>query len=143
MLRDMPFTGIGVNIFSVIQTNFYPGYIIGPEAHAHSLYLQTALDQGIPGLGAMLFMFFAWGITIKSNYDKATAPGQKILYIAMAAAMISFLITGLTDGMTLGAKPAPILWAFLGIGAAAGVRPTLAQQTSQKMKISWLKVITP
>ena len=46
MLHDMPFSGIGLNAFQIIQADSYPGYSIGLEPHAHNLYLQTALDLG-------------------------------------------------------------------------------------------------
>jgi tetratricopeptide (TPR) repeat protein len=143
MIRDMPFTGIGLNIFPVIQSNFYPGYIIGPEVHAHNLYLQTALDQGLPGLGAMLLLFITWGITIKKHYHQASVPGQRILYVALAAAVISYLAEGFMDVQTLGAKPAPILWIFLGIGAAPAKLPWAENNTSPAKKIPWLRVVTP
>jgi putative inorganic carbon (HCO3(-)) transporter len=143
MIRDMPFTGIGLNIFPIIQSNFYPGYIIGPEVHAHNLFLQTALDQGLPGLGAMIFLFFAWGITIKRHYNQASQPGQRILYVALAAAIISYLTQGFLDVQTLGAKPAPIIWIFLGIGAAPVALPLLENKTIPGNKIPWLRVVLP
>lgn len=55
MLADMPFTGIGLNTFQVVVHEFYPGYLIDPESHAHNLFLQTALDLGLPGMAV-----FAW-----------------------------------------------------------------------------------
>ena len=54
MVRDMPFTGVGLNTFPVIQTHFYPGFLLGPESHAHNLFLQTVVDLGLPGLWALL-----------------------------------------------------------------------------------------
>ncbi len=59
MIHDMPFTGIGLNAFPAIQINFYPGYLLGPEPHAHNLYLQLALDLGFPGLLAFLWLLVA------------------------------------------------------------------------------------
>jgi putative inorganic carbon (hco3(-)) transporter len=54
MIRDLPFTGIGLNTFPLIQSQFYTGYIIGPEPDAHNLLLQTAVDLGLPGLMAFM-----------------------------------------------------------------------------------------
>ncbi len=143
MIQDMPFTGIGLNLFPVIQSNFYTGYIIGPEVHAHNLYLQTALDQGLAGLAAMLFMFIAWGITLKRHYNQAGTPGQRVLYVALAAAIIAYLAEGLLDVQTLGAKPAAILWIFMGIGAAPAAVSLLDDKTSRAKTIPWLRIISP
>ena len=143
MIRDLPFTGIGLNTFPLIQSNFYPGYIIGPEVHAHNLYLQTALDQGLPGLGAMVFLFIAWGFTVKRHYDHAGVPGQRILYVAVTAAIISYLAEGFMDVQTLGAKPAPMIWILLGLGAAPVASPLLESKISMARKIPWLRIISP
>ena len=40
MIRDTLFTGVGPDNFSIAQTNFYVGHLIGPESHAHNLLLQ-------------------------------------------------------------------------------------------------------
>jgi hypothetical protein len=47
MIHDMPYTGIGLDQFAVIQTNYYTGFLLGPEPHAHNLFLQVALDLGL------------------------------------------------------------------------------------------------
>jgi putative inorganic carbon (HCO3(-)) transporter len=143
MIRDMPFTGIGVNIFSTIQSYFYPGFIIGSEPHAHNLYIQTALDQGLPGLGAMLFLFIAWVISVYRNYRTARFTGQRILYVALIAAIVSFLVQGFMDSMTLGAKTAPIIWAFLGMGVIPDVEKKAGNHLIPKRTVPWLRVVAP
>jgi len=56
MIRDLPYTGIGLDAFPTVQWNFYPGVLLGPEPHAHNLFLQVALDLGLPGLLAFLWL---------------------------------------------------------------------------------------
>ena len=67
MVRDMPFTGVGLNTFPVIQTHFYPGFLLGPESHTHNLFLQTAVDLGLLGLWALLWLLvtFAFPLTFR------------------------------------------------------------------------------
>ena len=60
MIWDLPFTGIGLNTFPLIQSQFYTGYIIGHEPDAHNLLLQTALDLGLPVLVAFLWFLVIW-----------------------------------------------------------------------------------
>lgn len=118
MIRDMPFTGIGINTFPLIQTNFYTGYLLGPEPHAHNIYLQTALDMGLPGLAALLWFFIAWGLRVRRNYQSLAAPEYLILLVGLSAGAISYLTHGFMDAMMLGAKPCVIVWGLLGIAAA-------------------------
>jgi tetratricopeptide (TPR) repeat protein len=63
--------------------------------------------------------------------------------VALAAAIISYLAEGFIDVQTLGAKPAVLIWIFLGIGAAPVVLPLLERKTPLARKIPWLRVITP
>ena len=118
MIRDMPFTGIGLNIFPVIQTNYYPGFLLGPEPHAHNLFLQTALDLGLPGLAAFLWLLIAWSYTVWCKYHSSENHEYRILLVGLIAGVLSYLVAGLIDAMMLGAKPSVVLWILLGIGVA-------------------------
>ncbi len=125
MLQDMPFSGIGLNVFPLVQSEFYTGYIIGPEPHAHNLYLQTALDLGLPGLAAFALFIALWARgalrairTPGGAQAAAGRPAARLLLIAALAGVTSYLAHGLVDAMMLGAKPGFAVWALLGIGAA-------------------------
>ena len=118
MIQDMPYTGIGINTFPLIQAHFYPGFLLGPEPHAHNLTLQTALDLGLPGLAAFLWFFVAWAVRIRRNYRSAINQEYRLLLVGLSAAVISYLAHGVIDAMMLGSKPSVIVWAILGIGAS-------------------------
>jgi putative inorganic carbon (HCO3(-)) transporter len=119
MIRDMPFTGIGLNTFPLIQWHFYPGHLLGPEPHAHNIYLQTALDMGLPGLAAFVWFFIAWGLRVWRNAQRQAAPEYKLLLAGLAAGAIAYLAHGFIDAMMMGAKPSVIVWGLMGIAAAA------------------------
>jgi len=118
MIRDMPFTGIGLNTFPVIQTNFYPGFLLGPEPHAHNLFLQTALDLGLPGLAAFLWLLIAWAYSVWRKYQSSVNHEYRILLLGLIAGVLSYFVAGFIDAMMLGAKPSVVFWILLGIGAA-------------------------
>lgn len=117
MVRDMPFTGIGLNTFSVIQSQFYPGYYIGPEVHAHNLWLQTALDLGLPGLLALLLLLVAFSALLLAAYRHAPRQEQPLL-VALAAALLAYVAGGTLDVVSLGAKPVSALWVLIGLATA-------------------------
>jgi O-antigen ligase len=122
MIQDFPYTGIGLNTFPLVTDVLYPLFLIGPDArvpHAHNFLLQTAVDLGLPSLVsviAVLSIFFtmAW-----RSYSRAADPSLKALILGLGCGMLAHQIYGLTDAVTLGAKPGAVLWLFLGLMAAA------------------------
>ena len=93
-IADFPFTGTGLGTFREVVWLLYPLFTIPPGkdiAHAHNIFLQTALDLGLLGLVAYLALllvagtvcwrttrrgdFFARRVAIYSpNVPPATAP---------------------------------------------------------------------
>ena len=118
MIRDMPYTGIGLNTFPVIQTSFYPGFLLGPAPHAHNLFIQTALDLGLPGLAAFLYLLVAWTFLVWSKYRSTENREYRILLLGLIAGVLSYVVAGSIDAMMLGAKPSVAFWILLGMGAA-------------------------
>ncbi|MBN2148906.1 MAG: O-antigen ligase family protein [Anaerolineales bacterium] len=139
MLLDMPFTGIGLNTFPLIQSQFYTGYLIGPEPHAHNLYLQTALDLGLPGLVAFLWFVTVWVVQVLRRLGSEPISGYRLLLIGALAGVVSYLAHGAMDAMMLGAKPSFVVWALLGIGAALPApQPTAAKTKPLTLAFAWL-----
>lgn len=118
MVRDVPFTGVGLNTFPLIQTHFYPGFLLGPEPHAHSLFLQTAVDLGLPGLWALLWLLIAFAITARRAYLATVDRELRALVVGLAAGVLAFVGHGLVDAVTLGAKPVAALFVMLGLASA-------------------------
>lgn len=120
MLRDFPFTGVGLNAFPFVLRDLYPTFLSAPGElipHAHNIYLQAAMDLGLPGMLAFLALL---GTTARSWCLASEArPNWRILSDGAAAGLVGFCVYGLTDAVTLGAKPGIFFWALLGTIAAA------------------------
>jgi putative inorganic carbon (HCO3(-)) transporter len=56
MIQDFSFTGVGMGSFGEVADLLYPFFLYtqGSIPHAHNLFLQIAVDLGIPGLIAWL-----------------------------------------------------------------------------------------
>jgi len=117
MVRDMPYTGIGLNAFPLIQTHFYPGFLIGPEPHAHNLFLQVALDLGLFGLAAFLWLLASFGGIVVRAYELLADRDGRALVMGLAASVLSYLASGSIDTIWT-AKPAVLFWVPLGLAMA-------------------------
>ena len=100
MIKDNPFTGIGLDNFLYA----YRGKYIAPEAwqdphlsHAHYWILDFAARIGLPGLGAMLWILVAFFNTTARALRILSDPGLRALTIGLMASMVDFLAHGMVD----------------------------------------------
>lgn len=120
IVRDFPFTGIGMGSFSTVASRLYPFFSKEPEtlSHAHNLFLQIAVDLGIPGLIAWLsvviiLFWISWRL-----YDLGRKLGEsqaQMLGLVFLASLIALSVHGLSDAVTWGmVRSAPLVWALWG-----------------------------
>ncbi len=115
ILADRPFSGSGLNNFAVQINTFYPTYSLGPEAHAHNVILQTALDGGI--LGLIGFFSLLVGLAVGIVRVWRNQPEARGIIAAIATGTVGWLLYGVAESITLAHKPAVILWFGWGIVA--------------------------
>ena len=117
-IQDFPFTGMGMNTFRRIVPVLYPLFLISPDmdiAHAHNHLLQAALDLGIPGLIAYLALWLLAVVMIVQIWRSGAPAGQRVLALGISAGLLAYFVYGLTDVVTLGAKPGVVWWWLLAL----------------------------
>jgi tetratricopeptide (TPR) repeat protein len=139
MIRDYPFTGIGLDTFRLVAQNEYPyfNYAYNQTEHPHNLFLQAGADQGVLGLLALLWLIIAFYRTAArtpntqypiSNIQYPT-PGKSrhqslvishwSLSIGLLGGFTAFLIGSLFDnGVMTSHRTALVVWAVLGLQIA-------------------------
>lgn len=125
MIQDFPFTGIGMGSFGNVADALYPFFSYSPGAipHAHNLFLQIAVDLGIPGLLAWLAILLvvvalSWQLyrfgRVHQNVQSAG------LGAGLLCSQLALVVHGMTDAVTWGmVRPAPLVWAVWGLAVAA------------------------
>jgi len=119
-ILDFPFTGCGLGTFRRTVWVLYPFFSLSPGfdvAHAHNIFLQTALDLGLPGLVAYLALLGLAGVAgwRVARRSKET----RWLGLGMLAGLVGLHVYGLTDALALGSRPHFLFWWMLGLLAAA------------------------
>ena len=136
MILDFPFTGIGIGLFQPLADRLYPFLIFEPGKvfHAHNLFLQVAVDLGIPGLLAWLWILAV--VILNAARAYRTGRTQKDLLITALGAgllcsQVALIVHGLTDAVTWGmVRPAPVVWALWGTAIVAALYLNKAQVTA-------------
>jgi putative inorganic carbon (hco3(-)) transporter len=121
MIRDFPFTGIGMGTFENIADLLYPFLMFQPGeiVHAHNLFLQIALDLGLPGFIAWMSIFlvvifcslriYQFGKFMNNDWYAGFGAGLLGSHLALT-------IHGLTDAVTWGmVRSAPLVWVIWGL----------------------------
>lgn len=150
MVRDFPFTGIGLNTFPVALSHLYPLTQVSPDAaipHAHNLFIQTAVDLGLGGFLGFLglcsgIVATGWRACRRIVGGEPSARAERAALVGLLAGLLAYLVAGLTDAITLGAKPTVALWFMIALIVSADDRlrstrddPTLWPSTGSSGKL--------
>ena len=133
-IQDFAFTGMGMNTFRTIVNVLYPLQTISADVpikdigHAHNLFLQVALDLGIPGLiGFIGFYLISFWMLI-SNIQRLRRPSENdhyqkfitkemfyVISVGLLSGQVAHLVFGMTDAIAFGAKPGILFWVMQSI----------------------------
>lgn len=119
IIQDFPLTGVGMGIYGDVTDSLYPfAHVAIFVSHAHNLFLQIAVDLGVPGL---LFWLAAWlailtmAWQLYSSRDSFFSPIGAAVLCSMAAMGVHAML----DAVTWDTRPSIIVWGIWGLTAAA------------------------
>lgn len=121
MIQDFPYTGIGLGTFSRVAPVMYPYFLLGPDAdipHAHNLFLQVAVDLGIPGFLAFLALFFESIVMARQGYRRFRLTEERALAgmaLGLLGSLTAIFVHGMVDSVSWGAKPSIIFWVVMAL----------------------------
>lgn len=121
MLRDFPFTGIGVGTFEQTVLTLYPLFENKPGLplpHAHNLYLQMGVDYGMGGLVAYVGLVFTalgigWWNVRRAEKLRDESSSAHWLALGLLAGYVVFITHSLLDAVAVSAKVSVIVWMML------------------------------
>jgi O-antigen ligase len=117
LARAFPFTGGGLHAFSGLYSQYILGIPFFMINYAHNLYLDLAVEQGLPALAAFL-LILAGGVWLLLK-GKAAAE----LRWAILASTLVILAHGTVDDPLYGGRGTPFLLILPALGAAIYLHP--------------------
>jgi len=127
VLKDFPLTGIGMGDYPQVVSLFYPPleiYQVIPP-HVHNLFLQVAVDLGIPGLLVWLSILILVFVSSWRIYQAGKIMPDRWVQASGAALLssqVALCVHGMFDAVTWGmTRPAPLVWAIWGMAIAGGL----------------------
>jgi len=133
-----PLTGVGMGLFKEVIGYLMPLVSVeGTEiVHAHNLFLQIAVDLGLPGLVAWISILLAVFAVSWKLYKSGLANGETWV-IGLGAGLfcsgVALITHGMIDSVVWGLRSAPIVWFIWGVTIAAG-RVYLGGGDKQKLQ---------
>jgi len=117
VIRDFPFTGIGMGTFNDVAVRLYPFPIVQSPG-THNLYLQVAVELGLIGLIAFIAIhsltLILAGISLKSFQQTDDILMQAVV-VGLMAGFIAFLTHGLIDNTVWGTRMAFVPWMLIAL----------------------------
>lgn len=120
LIDDYRFTGSGLGETMMVYATYYLLLHVGYTPHMHSLYLQVAVEQGIPGLVAFLCLVAGTAAILLLALGRGT-PGRRDLAAGSLAALVALLVHGFFDAGLYASRLAPLL--FVPLWVAWPLRP--------------------
>lgn len=122
LIQDFSFTGAGPGLFQKVVALLYPLFLTGPDVdipHAHNVFLQAAVDFGIPGLIAHAALLLALASALIAALRRYREGALAALAIGLLAALGVYLVHGMIDATLYASQRTYILAAaVLGVAAA-------------------------
>jgi O-antigen ligase len=125
MLRDHPWTGVGLQDLHPLYERYKSPGAVEPAGHLHSVYVQVAATMGIVGLAALAFLIVGLVRTASGAFrdyrrsPTADAQFAAAISLGVTAALVGFLVSGLMEWNLGDEELVDLLYVLVGIAFAA------------------------
>jgi O-antigen ligase len=124
LLRDFRFTGVGLGFDSAWQVlgSYFrsPAEGYAPARHAHSIFLECYLEQGLPGLVGLAGLVVVGLVVGRRAVAQAREPAARSAALSAAGAALALVLAGITDVVAVTTVGMVLLFGALGLLAALG-----------------------
>ena len=127
LIQDYYFTGSGLGVFPMILSTYALLIDVPFLTHAHNLFLEIWIEQGLLGLvvfGWLIVAFYLWCLRIATNKR------MNWLMLGGIAATTVMLLHGFVDVGLYSSRALPLMFVPMGIAVASGQSTVDIRQTA-------------
>jgi hypothetical protein len=133
LVRDYPFIGAGLGGFQMLYSTYVLLSHVGYTVHSHNLYLDVAVEQGLPALLALLWMWTLFAVAVCRGLLRRGPRTGSAALAAAALSLVIILIHGLVDDVLYGSRGVLLLLVPLAFAV-----PFLRRARPVPRSLSWL-----
>lgn len=119
LIPDYSMTGIGYGKES-LRLSFPSEPVVGTIGHLHNIFLETALEIGLPGLVFFVWFLLTLGSTLKEGYCNSQNPFHRAFFLASLLALIGYIVRNQFDHLYIN-NLARLFWLMMGIAVSIKV----------------------
>lgn len=107
LVRDYPFVGAGLGSFMMLYSTYSYLTHVGFIIHAHNIYLDVIIEQGLIGLVPLIWMWIVFAVALwRDSYEGRLRP-----YLGAAAlSLVTILLHGLVEDALYGSRSLMLLF---------------------------------
>jgi putative inorganic carbon (HCO3(-)) transporter len=114
IIRDFPLTGCGLNTYTIVAPKYkiFEGFF---ECYPHNAYLHMAVESGILGLAAFIWVMFALFKGVLAARKKISDGFLRALLMGLLAGLLGFLVHSCFDTNFYALKLGVLMWFVIGL----------------------------
>jgi putative inorganic carbon (hco3(-)) transporter len=126
LVGDYPIVGAGLGGFMMLYSTYALLIHVGHSVHSHNLFLNVAIEQGLPALVALAVMWALCGVAVWRGVLQPSGRRGSGQLAAAALALVVVLAHGLVDDVLYGSRAVLLLFVPLAF-AVPYLRPAASR----------------
>lgn len=145
LVQDYALIGAGLDGFEMLYTTYVLLIHVGYIFHSHSLFTGVAIDQGLPGLLALIWMWalfatLVWNAVRMSRRDRAQVTDRASLVGIATLSLLIVLLHGTVENALYGRG---VLFLFVPLAFAVPATSEEVRRVRQRQVLGFLVVGVP
>jgi putative inorganic carbon (HCO3(-)) transporter len=128
LVRDYPLLGAGLAGFQMLYSSYVLLLHVGYTVHSHNLFLNVAVEQGLPALLALAWMALLFAVAVWRGLFRSSSRAASGALGVAALSFVILLFHGLVDDVLYGSRAVLLLFVPLAFAV-----PSLERQPRPRL----------